>query len=1123
MATDKHPELSETVTTTDQSDVTTSKQSNNASTEGLTKTLPSDSDQTTIADQHADTDDAKALAKEQEALADEKQEKLDDESKSEEALETEAEEEVVDELVVDEEEQSEVSEEELVNRRSNSSQQDLINATVFSEATAGFDTEAPESTPFDFLEEDNLPAAEVLKGGNSSQAQEDIMLVSQGSIGSSRATVWQVENNGEGEFGQLTVSGNGNWSFELANDNLNVQELAPGEVLSQTFVVSFADDFGRVISTEVTVSVVGTNDAPQFVGDSEGLLEESNVLGSSGQLNIVDVDASDQHSISFTDHSSDYGQFFINQDGAWRYELNESYAVESLSTGETITEQYPVTVTDRFGASNTEIITITITGSNDLPVIDASSVVSGAVAETEQSSDNQETLGSTLTSTGQMQSSDIDAQQGGVNDHRWQVLENDNLGTLTIDPITGQWHYSLANDLSEVQQLGQGETLTETFQVSVDDGEGGVATETVTITITGSNDAPFIDAESTLSGYVEADTAETILQTGGQLQSSDTDTGIGGQTNHQWAIVDGDNRVGELTINPDTGEWSYQVDKNAAEILHLSTGQTFEESFVVSVDDGHGGVTTETITVTIVATNEQPIIESSSVTFGDVHEDVSQDSSDMLTSQGGMVSSDSDSSIGGLGSHTWSVIDGNDSNIGNLSIDPASGEWVYQIANSDSQVQQLGVGETFQESFIVQVDDGLKDGKTTQVITITVTGTNDVPVIEGSSQLTGDVVEDDNASTLSTSGQMVSSDVDADDSLGGLDDHTWSVVADPSSTNLGSLTIDENTGEWTYEIDNGESQVQQLGAGDTFTESFTVQVDDGQGGITTEIVTVTVTGTNDVPVIEGSSQITGNVVEEADTTTLTTSGQMVSSDIDADSATGGLNDHSWSVITDPSSSNIGSLSIDADTGEWTYTIANSESQVQQLGVGESFEEQFTVQVDDGQGGITTEIVTVTVTGTNDVPVIEGSSQLTGDVVEDDNASTLTTSGQMVSSDVDADDSLGGLNDHTWSVIADPSNTNLGSLAIDENTGEWTYEIDNGESQVQQLGAGDTFTESFTVQVDDGQGGITTEIVTVTVTGTNDVPVIEGSSQITGSVTEDDDPTLSTSGQMVSSDIDADSA
>ncbi len=72
------------------------------------------------------------------------------------------------------------------------------------------------------------------------------------------------------------------------------------------------------------------------------------------------------------------------------------------------------------------------------------------------------------------------------------------LGTLTDTTGTGTggsdaWTFS-AQDKS-FDYLAEGETVTLTYTVQVDDGHGGVVTEPVTITVTGTNDTPVITSE----------------------------------------------------------------------------------------------------------------------------------------------------------------------------------------------------------------------------------------------------------------------------------------------------------------------------------------------------------------------------------------------------------------------------------------------------------------------------------------------------------------------------------------------------------------------------------------------------------------------------------------------------
>ncbi|MBY9051530.1 VCBS domain-containing protein, partial [Pseudomonas fluorescens] len=50
--------------------------------------------------------------------------------------------------------------------------------------------------------------------------------------------------------------------------------------------------------------------------------------------------------------------------------------------------------------------------------------------------------------------------------------------------------------------------------------------------------------------------------------------------------------------------WTFSVSDDV--IDHLSAGQTLTQKYTVTVDDGHGGQAVETVTVTIVGTNDVP-------------------------------------------------------------------------------------------------------------------------------------------------------------------------------------------------------------------------------------------------------------------------------------------------------------------------------------------------------------------------------------------------------------------------------------------------------------------------------------------------------------------------------------
>jgi VCBS repeat-containing protein len=126
-------------------------------------------------------------------------------------------------------------------------------------------------------------------------------------------------------------------------------------------------------------------------------------------------------------------------------------------------------------------------------------------------------------------------------------------------------------------------------------------------------------------------------------------------------------------------------------------------------------------------------------------------------------------------------------------------------------------------------------------------------------------------------------------------------------------------------------------------------------------------------------------------------------------------------------------------------------------------------IDDASGGKVAQTATVSVTGTNDAPLISGAA--VGAVTEDTATATLTDTGTLTISDADTGEAVF----QTACITA--SEGALGSLSI-TTAGVWTYSVAN--AAVQYLGLDDTKVETFTVLSADG----TAHDVVVTIIGTN---------------------------------------
>ena len=382
----------------------------------------------------------------------------------------------------------------------------------------------------------------------------------------------------------------------------------------------------------------------------------------------------------------------------------------------------------------------------------------------------------------------------------------------------------------------------------------------------------------------------------------------------------------------------------------------------------------------------------------------------------------------------------------------------------------LAVGESATDAFTYTVTDATGDVKTATV-TVTITGTNDAPVATSTTALAGAMTEAgslDNGATVAgtptATGTLTATDVDA----GAI--HLWSIEGAPSAS-YGAIVIDPATGVWTYTLNNSLATTQALKENQTVTQSYTARVTDDFGAYVEQTVKITITGTNDVPVITIAAQA-GAVQEDR---ALTASGQISSSDVD-NGATA-----AWSV-QGAATGTYGDMAVDA-AGKWTYTLANGTngvaSAVQALAAGERHDEAFTIRVTDDKGGFADQVVTVTVNGTNDAAIITGGSAAS---LTETNA-VLTASGQLAATDVDSSP--------LFVVQSNAAgNHGYGSFSID-TAGAWTYAANTAHNGFV---GGTTYTDSVTVATADG----TTQVVTVNIRGTNEGPVV-ATIDVTGAV------------------------
>ena len=560
--------------------------------------------------------------------------------------------------------------------------------------------------------------ANVSEGGTLN-AHGAVVLTATTSDGSGVVNPATLKQVSAGEaLGTLSVHADGSYDFSVANST--VQNLAAGESVVQTYEVQSAD--GTATST-ITITIYGSNDAPRITTASDlsgGVVEDGKQVATG---TIVSTDVDHHAVLTFTasggpapanewGSGGGYGTFGVDSStGDWTYTLdngrNGTYdKTQQLAQGETRTETYTVTVTDEHGASASENVVITITGTNDAPtILSQYTSTSGAVAEN--------TLG---VATGNVSAQDVD--NGAQLTFAVDGANSSSYGSFSVQ--YGQWTYQLNGESAAVHALGAGETVQETYTVLVTDEHGAAVRQNVVITITGSNDAPQISGASDAAGDVKED---TTLQASGTIVATDVDhhavltfSASGGP---QAEGEGSSGAYGSFGVDASTGAWTYTLDNGTngsnTQTQRLAEGETRTETYKVTVTDEHGASATESVVITITGTNDAPTLSSGSFS-GSVLE------STTLTTSGTVQGIDVDNGA----KLSYSLDGATSSGYGSFSL--SGGQWTYQL-NDTALVRSLGTGDTVHETYTVRVTDEHGAFATKDVL-ITITGINHPPSVD---------------------------------------------------------------------------------------------------------------------------------------------------------------------------------------------------------------------------------------------------------------------------------------------------------------------------------------------------------------------------------------------------------
>ncbi len=635
--------------------------------------------------------------------------------------------------------------------------------------------------------------------------------------------------------------------------------------------------------------------------------------------------------------TSPLGALTVAADGSYTFTPANNATVTALGEGVTATQNFTYTIQSGGTTFQPATLTITITGTNDAPV-------AAAPAPVAASSSAPVSLGITvptdpdINANGQPDpltvSSIVLRQNGTVNASlasAFRILP-DGQAPLQGGQETPGTPLSLSN-LPAVNQLdnivfdpANLPAGTYSFEYTVRDSGGRSVRQTVTITLT--NDAPVLVADPV--AVVEDGTAVT-----GSVLANDSDpedraltvTAVsrGGASQ---AVVAGSPTViagafGALTLNAD-GSYSFAVDNALGTVQALGAGQTLTDNFTYTARDTNGGTSTAQIAVTITGVNDAPRFT------GNQAFNVQQGRFDVARIAATDIDGDDLS---------FSIVGGADA--GSFFLDDLSGQLSFRGVTSVANPGDADGNNVY------DITVGITDGTTTVTrplsITVSLNGAPEPPV---ASDTTASITED--AAPNSVSGLLAASDPNNDPL-------TFSRQGNGAGV-YGQLIVNPN-GTFTYTLDNGDTDTNSLGAGQTATDLFTYEVDDGTGQPpATAQVRITVTGANDAPVIAATRAVTVN----SGTTAVTAAGNGTDPDSNA------------TLTYTIAGADAALFTVDAQTGALAFRAAPNIANPQDQGADNVY--NLTLTVTDGSLSAA-QAVEITVISDNFPPVFGNEAEI----------------------------------------------------------------------------------------------------------------------------------------------------
>ena len=677
---------------------------------------------------------------------------------------------------------------------------------------------------------------------------------------------------------------------------------------SNTYYEYIDTNGGAVLQVQSTLTRLDF--PPTAYNDVGGTTDDNTTLtvAASGVLtNDTDVDSDTLTVTGFSAASAKGAAVVVGTDGSYTFDPDVSTTLNSLAATEVTTDTFTYTINDGTGGTSSATVTITISGVNDAPALTDDSVIAPSedavltVAASGVLSNDSDFEGNTLTATAFEATSTKGALVSGTTD-----------GSYTYDPTA----------VASFQPIAVGETTTDTFTYTVNDGLGATSIATVTVTVSGTNETP--TATNDVGGTTDDNTILTVAASGVLTNDTDVDTS---DTLTVTAFSAASSKGATVTVATD-GSYTYNPDVSTT-LNSLAATESTTDTFTYTINDGNGGTSSATVTITVSGINDAPALTDDTAT-------APSEDAVLTVAASGVLSNDSDFEGNAL---TATAFDATSTKGGTI-VGATDGSYTY------NPTQVAGVGETTTDTFTYTVNDGL--GATSiATVTVTVSGANDAPTASNDVGTT----DDNTILTVAASGVLTNdTDVDASDIL--------TVTSASAASSKGAAVTVGTDGSYTYTPD-ASATLNALVAAESTTDTFTYTINDGNGGTSSATVTITVSGTNDPIALDD----TGISVNNNVAFTFAASGVLTNdSDLESDTLT---------VTSTTVTSSKGAIVVFTTDGGYTY---NAQGSTTLEGVAPETTDTFVYTISDGNSGTDSATVTVDVARMNlDMSLLDGTN------------------------------------------------------------------------------------------------------------------------------------------------------